>query len=350
VRDLINAKHSEEIIFTRGTTESLNLLAFSLLEALKGNLSPEASSGGRKSKLNTQEDVTVLISSMEHHANIVPWQINSERLGLKTEFTPIFENGELDKETLYKNLERPEIKVLSLIHVSNSLGTINPIKEIIEHAHKNNVIVIVDGAQGISHSKVDVQDFDADFYVFSGHKLYGPTGVGVLYGKKELLEEMPPYHGGGEMIQLVKEDSTSYAGLPFKFEAGTPAIAEVIGLGHAIDYINTIGLEQIAKYEAHLYQLALKEVQNIEGFKLIGQAKNKAAILSFVFDDIEAFDIGTMLNQYGVAIRTGHHCTQPLMQYYNVSSTARASFSFYNNEDDVKAFADTLKKVIKIFR
>lgn len=350
VRDLINAKHSEEIIFTRGTTESLNLIAFSLLEALKGKLSPEASSGGRKSNLNTTDDVTVLISSMEHHANIVPWQINSERLGIKTEFTPIFENGELDKETLFKNLERPEIRVLSLIHVSNSLGTINPIKEIIEHAHKNNVIVIVDGAQGISHAIVDVQDFDADFYVFSGHKLYGPTGVGVLYGKKELLEEMPPYHGGGEMIQLVKEDSTSYAGLPFKFEAGTPAIAEVIGLGHAIEYIQAIGLEQIAKYEAHLYELALKEVQDIEGFKLIGQAKNKAAILSFVFDDIEAFDIGTMLNQYGVAIRTGHHCTQPLMQYYNVSSTARASFSFYNNEEDVKAFAETLKKVIKIFR
>lgn len=349
VKEFINASSTEEIIFTRGTTESLNLIAFSLTEALKGTLSPEATSGGRKSNLNTTDDVEILVTSMEHHANIVPWQINAQRLGLKVNFSPVKDNGELDLDTLYKSLERKEIRILALTHISNALGTINPIKEIIQHAHANNVIVITDGAQGISHAKVDVQDLDTDFYVFSGHKLYGPTGVGVLYGKKELLNEMPPYHGGGEMINIVKPEATSYAGLPFKFEAGTPAIADVIGLGYAIDYVCSIGIDNMSKYENHLYQLAVDKTKDIEGLRLIGQAANKAAIFSFVFDDIEAFDIGTMLNQYGVAIRTGHHCTQPLMARFNVSSTARASFAFYNNENDVEVFVEKLKRVINIF-
>jgi cysteine desulfurase/selenocysteine lyase len=350
VKDLINASSTQEIIFTRGTTESINLVAFCLTEALKGNLSPVSTSGGRKSKLQTDKEVEIVITSMEHHANIVPWQINSQRLGLKTSFIPVTDKGELELEALYNILKKDSVRILALTHVSNSLGTVNPIKEIIKEAHKNNVIVIVDGAQGISHTKVDVQDLDADFYVFSGHKLYAPTGVGVLYGKKSLLEELPPYHGGGEMINIVKPEHTSYAELPFKFEAGTPAISSVIGLGYAIDYINSIGLEQISKYEDYLYKHAIEKTKEIEGFRIIGQATNKAAILSFVFEDIEAFDIGTMLNQYGVSIRTGHHCTQPLMNRYNVSSTARASFAFYNNEQDVEVFAETLKKVVKIFR
>jgi cysteine desulfurase / selenocysteine lyase len=350
VKEFINASSTQEIIFTRGTTESINLIAFSLTEALKGRLSPVATSGGRASKLKTNHDVEILITTMEHHANIVPWQINAQRLGLKTSFSPVTDDGELDLKELFKALERKEVRILALAHVSNALGTINPIKEIIKHAHANNVIVIIDGAQGISHTKVDVLDLDADFYVFSGHKLYGPTGVGVLYGKKDLLNEMPPYHGGGEMINIVKPESTSYAELPFKFEAGTPAIASVIGLGHAIDYVEAIGIKQISEYENHLYQYALEKTKHIEGLKLIGQAANKAAIFSFVFDDIEAFDIGTMLNQYGVAIRTGHHCTQPLMARYQVSSTARASFAFYNNKEDVEVFAQKLEKVVKIFR
>lgn len=350
VKDFINAASTEEIIFTRGTTESLNLIAFSLTEALKGKLSPEATSGGRTSKLNTPDEVEILITGMEHHANIVPWQINAQRLGLKTSFVPVKDNGELDLEHLYQALERKETRILAINHISNALGTINPIQDIIKKAHAHNVIVVVDGAQSISHTEVDVQDLDADFYVFSGHKLYGPTGVGVVYGKKDLLNEMPPYHGGGEMINIVKPEATSYAQLPFKFEAGTPAISDVIGLGYAIDYLRAIGFEQISKYENHLYQLAVEKTKNIEGLKIIGQAKNKASILSFVFDDIEAFDIGTMLNQYGIAIRTGHHCTQPLMSRYGVSSTARASFAFYNNEADVEAFAEGLKKAVKIFR
>ncbi len=349
VRKLINAKDSSEIIFTRGTTESLNLIAFSLTEALKGKLSPHATDG-KASKLQTKEEVQILITGMEHHANIVPWQINAQRLGLKTKFIPVLENGELDLDFLFKALKEKETRILAINHVSNALGTINPIKEIVKKAHESNVIVVTDGAQGISHEKVDVQDFDTDFYVFSGHKFYGPTGVGVLYGKSKLLKEMPPYHGGGEMINIVKPESTSYADLPFKFEAGTPAIAGVIGLGYAIDYINSIGIDEIKKYESSLYQKAKTELEKIEGLRIIGQAKNKAAILSFVFDDIEAFDIGTMLNQHGISIRTGHHCTQPLMQRYGVSSTARASFSFYNNEADLDAFVTGLKKIIGMFR
>ena len=350
VRSFLNAKANEEIIFTRGTTEAINLIAFSLTEALKGKLSPEATNG-RASKLQTQDEVEILISGMEHHANIVPWQINAERLGLKTSFINVLDNGELDLEDLYSKLKaNQKQKILAITHVSNALGTINPLKEIIKIAHENNCLVVCDGAQAVSHLEVDVQDLDADFYVFSGHKIYGPTGVGALYGKKELLDEMPPYHGGGEMIKIVKPDSTSYAELPFKFEAGTPAIADTIGLGYALGYLNELGIKNTNEYEHKLYQLALEKIKDIEGLKIIGEAENKAAILSFVFDDIEAFDIGTMLNQYGVAIRTGHHCTQPLMQRFKLSSTARASFAFYNNEEDVEAFAQGLKKAVKLFR
>lgn len=350
VQNFINAKSSEEIIFTRGTTESINLVAFSLLEALKGNLSNKASNQKNESSLATNDDIEILFTEMEHHANMVPWQIQANRLGLKTNYCPVLDNGELDLETLYKQLEKKQTRVLAITHVSNTLGSVNPIREIIAHAHKNNVIVLVDGAQAISHLEVDVQDLDADFYVFSAHKLYAPSGIGVLYGKKELLEQMPPYHGGGEMINLVQPQASSFAQLPFKFEAGTPAISQAIGLNHAIEFVNKIGLEQIATYENYLYKEAYLRIKDLEQIKIIGMAENKTAILSFVFDDIEAFDIGTMLNQYGVAIRTGHHCTQPLMQRYNISASSRASFAFYNNLEDIEFFADKLKKAIKIFR
>ena len=350
VQNFINAKSSEEIIFTRGTTESINLVAFSLLEALKGNLSNKASNQKNESSLATNDDIEILFTEMEHHANMVPWQIQANRLGLKTNYCPVLDNGELDLETLYKQLEKKQTRVLAITHVSNTLGSVNPIREIIAHAHKNNVIVLVDGAQAISHLEVDVQDLDADFYVFSAHKLYAPSGIGVLYGKKELLEQMPPYHGGGEMINLVQPQASSFAQLPFKFEAGTPAISQAIGLNHAIEFVKKIGLEQIATYENYLYKEAYLRIKDLEQIKIIGMAENKTAILSFVFDDIEAFDIGTMLNQYGVAIRTGHHCTQPLMQRYNISASSRASFAFYNNLEDIEFFADKLKKAIKIFR
>ena len=350
VQNFINAKSSEEIIFTRGTTESINLVAFSLLEALKGNLSNKASNQKNESNLATNDDIEILFTEMEHHANMVPWQIQANRLGLKTNYCPVLDNGELDLETLYKQLEKKQTRVLAITHVSNTLGSVNPIREIIAHAHKNNVIVLVDGAQAISHLEVDVQDIDADFYVFSAHKLYAPSGIGVLYGKKELLEQMPPYHGGGEMINLVQPQASSFAQLPFKFEAGTPAISQAIGLSHAIEFVKKIGLKQIATYENYLYKEAYLRIKDIEQIKFIGMAENKTAILSFVFDDIEAFDIGTMLNQYGVAIRTGHHCTQPLMQRYNISASSRASFAFYNNLEDIEFFADKLKKAIKIFR
>lgn len=350
VQKFINARFSEEIIFTRGTTEAINLLAFSLCEAFKGVLSPYGTNDNRKSKLATSDEIEILVSAIEHHANIVPWQIHAARIGAKIKVIPVLDNGELDQNEFEKLITDGKVKILALTHISNVLGTINPIKSMIQKAHANGVLVVIDGAQGVTHSIVDVQNLDADFYVFSGHKLYGPTGVGVLYGKKELLEDIPPYHGGGEMIDRVKLEATIYGPLPFKFEAGTPAIAEVIGLGHAIDYVSKLGMKNIIEYEKNLHENLETSLKAIPGLRIVGEAKEKASLTSFVFDDIEAFDIGTMLNQHGIAIRTGHHCAQPIMDRYDISATSRASIAFYNNQDDIDRFINALNQVIKIFR
>ena len=333
IRSFLNAPREEEIIFTRGTTESINLVAHSLCHYLK-----------------SQGEFEILVSEIEHHANIVPWQINAELVGARIKVIPVLDNGELDQEE-YKNLiSSGKIKVLAIGHVSNSLGTVNPIKEMIKLARDQGVITLVDGAQGVCHSTVDVQDLDCDFYAFSGHKLYGPTGIGVLYGRYNLLEKLPPYHGGGEMIETVSFEKTTYAKPPFKFEAGTPAIVEAIGLGEAIKYINKIGMGNIKIYEDYLLNYTNKKLSQIEGLRIIGEARDKASIISFVFDDIEAFDIGTMMNQYGVAIRTGHHCAQPVMKRFGLSSTARISLAMYNTEDDIDRAVDALQKVVEIFR
>lgn len=350
VQSFINAAKQEEIIFSRGTTESINIVASSLCAALKSEKGV-SSAKGKKSDLYQEGPVEIVVTEMEHHANIVPWQLNASLYPeISVTKAPITDSGELELETLYSLLEKPEVKVLAITHIANSLGTINPVKEIIAKAHEQGVIVLLDGAQGITHAQVDIQDLDADFYTFSGHKLYGPTGVGVLYGKKDLLEKLPPYHGGGEMIQKVSFDDTSFADLPFKFEAGTPAIAEVIGLGAAIDYVNEIGMENIIAHETELHKYMEAELLKIEGLKIIGNASNKASLTSFVFDDVEAFDIGTIINQYGIAIRTGHHCAQPVMDRFSLSSTSRASLAFYNTKEDIDAFVAALKKTLEMFR
>jgi cysteine desulfurase/selenocysteine lyase len=352
VRAFINAKSTNEIIITRGTTEAINLVAQSFCGALKGNLGLGSTQRSNNSPLRVAPDqeVEILISGLEHHANIVPWQINAHRIGATLKVIPVLDNGELDQDAYRQLISSGKVKLLALSHISNALGTINPIKEMIQIAHQNSVSVLIDGAQGITHSPVDVQDLDVDFYVFSGHKLYGPTGVGILYGKEALLNALPPYHGGGEMIDRVSFNETSFGDLPFKFEAGTPPIAELIGLGTAIDYINSIGMKRIIEIEKSLHDYCLSKLTEIEGLRIIGKAQHKASISSFVFDDIEAFDIGTMLNQHGIAIRTGHHCTQPLMQRFNVSGTSRVSIAFYNNEEDIDRFITALKSVVKMFR
>lgn len=331
VRDFINAEKLEEIIFTRGTTESINLVAYSFGETF------------------ISEGDEIIISSIEHHANIVPWQLMAERKGAKLKVIPSNDKGELDLSA-FKSMLNPKVKIVSVIHVSNALGTVVPVKEICSIAHEQNIPVLVDGAQAIQHEDVDVQDIDADFYVFSGHKLYGPTGIGVLYGRKSLLEKMVPYHGGGEMIDKVTFEKTTFGQLPFKFEAGTPAIAEGVGLGEAIDYVNRIGLDKIKAYEQELLRYATQKAQQLEGLRIIGTADNKASILSFVFDDVEAFDIGTILNTFGVAIRVGHHCAQPVMDKYGVFATARVSLAFYNTQDDIDRFFEALEETLKIFR
>jgi cysteine desulfurase/selenocysteine lyase len=352
IRAFINAKYSHEIIITRGTTESINLLAHSFCSALKGNLGLDSTVSENNSslRLGADEKVEILISGLEHHANIVPWQLNAKKIGAEIKVIPVLDDGTLDQKAFRELIKSGNVRILALTHISNALGTINPIKEMISIAHQHSVPVLIDGAQGISHTQIDVQDLDADFYVFSGHKLYGPTGVGVLYGKEKLLKELPPYHGGGEMIDRVSFKQTSFGDLPFKFEAGTPPIAEVIGLGSAIDYINSIGMEQIQSLEHSLHEYCEAKLFEIEGLRVIGNAPAKASITSFVFDDIDAFDIGTMLNQHGIAIRTGHHCTQPLMQRFNLSGTARVSIAFYNNTEDIDRFISALKSVVKLFR
>lgn len=330
VKRFINAPSAKECIFVRGCTEGVNLVAYSY---------------GRKF---IGEGDEIILSQMEHHANIIPWQIIAEEKGARIRVIPMNERGELIIEE-YENLLNERTKIVAVTHVSNSLGTINPIKEMIATAHKFGVPVLVDGAQAIPHFPVDVQDLDADFYTFSGHKMFAPTGSGILYGKKEWLDKMPPYQTGGSMIRTVTFEKTTFAGLPEKFEAGTPAIAAGIGLGAAIDYLNSIDFEAAAKYEHELLEYATEKLSAIEGVKIIGTAKEKASVLSFTIENVHPHDIGTILDQQGIAVRAGHHCAQPVMQFFDVPATARASFAFYNTREEVDKLADAVQKVIEVF-
>jgi cysteine desulfurase/selenocysteine lyase len=329
VQKFINARSTQEIIFTRGTTEAINLVAASY---------------GRK---NVNAGDEVVVSAMEHHSNIVPWQMLCEERGATLRVIPMNDAGELLIDE-YEKLLNGRTKIVAVVHISNALGTINPIKNIIELAHKRGIPVLVDGAQAVPHSRVDMQDLDCDFYAFSSHKMFGPTGVGVLYGKKELLEKMPPYQGGGDMIKSVTFEKTTYNDLPYKFEAGTPNIAGGIGLGAAIDYINGMDLSAVAAYEHELLAYGTKKLLEIPGLKIIGTAKEKASVISFVLDGIHPHDIGTILDYEGVAIRTGHHCAQPVMQRYGIPATARASFAFYNTKDEIDVLVKAIYKVKEV--
>ena len=330
VQRFINAADAREIVFVRGTTEAVNLVAQTY---------------GRK---NLEAGDEILITAMEHHSNIVPWQILCEEKGAALRVAPVNDRGEL----IFKEFEKllgPKTKLVSVTHVSNVLGTINPIREIVEAVHRWNVPVFVDGAQAAPHMKVDVRDLDCDFYAFSGHKLFGPTGVGVLYGKAALLEEMPPYQSGGDMISSVTFEKTTYNTIPFKFEAGTPHIAGVIGLGAAIEYLNQIGLEALAGYEHELLEHATQSLTRIPGVRLIGTAREKASVVSFVLEGVHPHDIGTILDQRGIAIRTGHHCAQPLMGRFGVPATARASLAFYNTKEEIDVLAQGVEAVKQFF-
>ena len=330
VKRFINARESRECIFVRGATEGINLVMHGY---------------GRKFIGAGDE---IIISAMEHHANIVPWQMLCEEKGAHLRVIPMNDAGELLLDA-YDGLLNERTKFVAVTHVSNALGTINPIKQMIAQAHKYGVPVLIDGAQSAPHMPVDVQDLDCDFYAFSGHKMYAPTGSGVVYGKAELLERMNPFQGGGDMIKTVTFEKTTYAGLPNKMEAGTPAIASQIGLGAAIDYLDSIGREQAALYEADLLRYATERVSAIEGVRIIGTAQHKASVLSFVIDGIHPHDIGTILDQEGIAVRAGHHCAQPVMQRFNLPATARASFAFYNTKAEIDVLANTIQKVIEIF-
>jgi cysteine desulfurase/selenocysteine lyase len=329
-RSFLNASENREIVFVRGTTEGINLVAQSY---------------GRTFIKRGDE---IIITAMEHHSNIVPWQMLCGQVGAILRVVPIKNNGELLVDE-YKNLLNERTKFVAVVHLSNTLGTINPVKEIIELAHCRNIPVLVDGAQAAPHRKVDVRDLDCDFYAFSGHKLFGPTGIGVLYGKADLLEAMPPYQGGGDMISLVTFEKTHYNVLPYKFEAGTPNIAGGIGLGTAIDYLNGIGMDSIVAYEEGLFAYASEALSNIEQLRIIGTAEARAGVLSFVLDGVHAHDIGTILDQQGIAIRAGHHCTMPLMQRFGVPATARVSFAFYNTKEEVDALVKAIHRVIEVF-
>ena len=327
VRAFLNAPSENEIIFVRGCTEAINLVA---------------SSYGRKFICAGDE---VLITAMEHHSNIVPWQMICEERGAHLRVAPINAAGELVLEELDRLLT-PQTRILALTQVSNTLGTINPIREIVQMAHAKGVPVLVDGAQAAPHQKIDVQELDVDFYAFSGHKVFGPTGVGVLYGKAHWLNQMPPYHGGGEMIKTVTFAKTTYAELPHKFEAGTPDIAGVIGLGAALDYIQSIGLEAIAAYEDELLAYATQQLAEIPGIRFIGTARRKASLVSFLIEGIHPYDLGALLDKQGIAVRTGHHCTQPLMDLYGIPGTVRASLAFYNDKTDIDRLVDGVKRAV----
>jgi len=330
VKRFINAKEAAECIFVRGCTEGVNLVA---------------SSYGRRF---INEGDEILVSQMEHHSNIVPWQIVAEERGAKIRVIPINERGELIIEE-YENLLNERTKIVAVSHVSNSLGTVNPVRAMIATAHKFGVPVCVDAAQSVPHFPVDVQDLDADFFVFSGHKMFAPTGSGVAYGKREWLDKMPPYQTGGGMIRTVTLERSTYAPIPEKFEAGTPAIANAIGLGAAIDYINALDFEAAAAYEHELLEYATERLADIPEVTIIGTAAEKASVLSFTIEGIHPHDIGTILDQQGIAIRAGHHCAQPVMQFFDVPATARASFAFYNTREEVDKLADSIQKVIEVF-
>ena len=331
VRAFINAPSARQIIWTRGTTESINLVAQTF---------------GRQ---RVQAGDEILLSAMEHHSNIVPWQLLAEERGAKIRVIPMNDAGELILDDL-ESLLTERTRILGVTHVSNVLGTINPVKEIIARAHARNVPVLVDGAQGVPHLPVDVTDLDADFYVFSGHKLSGPTGIGVLYGRQELLEAMPPWHGGGSMILSVTWEKTTYCGLPSKFEAGTPAIAQAIGLGAAIDYLLGLGLDRVGAHEHELLAYATRRLQAIPGLRIIGQARAKASVLSFVLEDIHPHDIGSILDHEGIVVRAGHHCAQPVMRRMAVPATTRASFSYFNTQEEIDALVSGILKVQEIFQ
>jgi len=330
IRQFLNAESDQEIVFVRGTTEAINLVAQSY---------------GRTFLKAGNE---IVISAMEHHSNIVPWQILCGQIGARLRVVPINHDGEFVLDE-YRRLLNEKTKLVSLTHVSNALGSIVPVKEAVRLAHERAVPVLLDGAQAVPHFKVDVQDIGCDFYAFSGHKLFGPTGVGVLYGKTELLDAMPPYQGGGDMISLVTFEKTHYNVLPYKFEAGTPNIAGGIGLGAAIDYLNGFNWEEVCAHENDLLAYATNALSQIESIRIIGSAKDKAGVLSFVSDHIHAHDVGTILDQEGVAIRAGHHCAMPVMQRFGVPATARASFALYNNREDVDALVRGIHRVLKVF-
>jgi len=330
VKRFINAPDVKECIFVRGTTEGINLVA---------------SSYGRKF---IGEGDEILVSQMEHHSNIIPWQMIAAERGARVRMMPINERGELVIEE-YESLLNERTKMVAVAHVSNSLGTVNPIKEMVATAHKFGVPVCVDAAQSVPHFPVDVQDLDADFFVFSGHKMFAPTGSGIVYGKRKWLDQMPPYQTGGGMIRTVSFDGTTFAPIPEKFEAGTPAIAAGIGLGAAIDYINSIDFEAAAKYEHELLEYATERLSDIPGVKIIGTAEKKASVLSFTIEGVHPHDIGTILDQDGIAVRAGHHCAQPVMKFFEIPATARASFAFYNTQEEVDKLADAVQKVIEVF-
>ncbi len=331
VKNFLNAANVSEIIFTRGTTEAINLVAQSYGRAF----------------LKAGDEI--IIATMEHHSNIVPWQMLCEQTGSVLKVIPINDQGEIIFEE-YLKLLTPKTKLVSVVYISNSLGTINPIKDIIQAAHRIHAVVLVDGAQAVGHSKIDVKDLDCDFFAFSGHKLFGPTGIGVLYGKQRWLADMPPYQGGGDMIASVTFEKTTYNVLPYKFEAGTPNIAGAIGLGAAIDYVQSIGFEAIAAYKKELLDYGTKALLSIPGLRLIGTAKHKASILSFVLPEIHPHDLGTIVDGEGVAIRTGHHCTQPVMKRFGIPATARASLAFYNTKEELDALVKAVHKAREVFR
>ncbi len=331
VQQFINAPYSENIIFTRGTTESINLLAESL------------------SKSFLSEDDEVIITEMEHHSNIVPWHIARDKYHFTLKYIPITDKGELNLD-VFRQILSPKTKLVSLAHISNTLGTVNPIKEIISLCHKNKTMVIVDGAQSIAHLDIDVQDMDCDFYCFSGHKVYAPMGIGVLYGKKEYLEKMYPYQGGGEMIKEVSMEQTVFNDVPFRFEAGTPSVADTIGLGVALEYVKQVGIKDIIEYEDKLMDYATERLQAIEGVRIFGNSENKSSCISFLVEGIHHLDLGTMLDMQGVAIRTGHHCAEPVMRRYGIEGTDRISFAMYNTIEEIDSFIICLKKAISMLK